>query len=214
MFEDERSPPDREIDKLQAIRHLLHSSIRLLLWEEDPFALHLICQSCDKLIIDCMKADGIESPVNFAAHVKPEYLKSFFAIYRETYNYLKHADEDRHAKLGVRNIVKNNELSIFLNVTRFALVNKSFWTAHVRYFMGYINFVAPIYFKDENMKRFHLENEQVFNSLSRSEVLEDIKNQALRDQEFLAERDADLVDIVAVSKVTIQDYKKSLVQRS
>jgi hypothetical protein len=72
MFEDERSPPDREIDKLQAIRHLLHSSIRLLLWEEDPFALHLICQSCDKLIIDCMKADGIESPVNFAAHVKPE----------------------------------------------------------------------------------------------------------------------------------------------
>jgi len=26
--------------------------------------------------------------VNFAAHVKPEYLEVIFAIYRETYNYL------------------------------------------------------------------------------------------------------------------------------
>jgi hypothetical protein len=91
-IQDERVPPEREIDKIQA-------SVRMLFWEEDPFALHLICQSCDKLINDCMKAAGITSRGDFADRIKPEYLSNFYTIYRETYNYFKHADADRHISI-------------------------------------------------------------------------------------------------------------------
>lgn len=207
MIEDERDPPDREIDKLQAIRNLLHSSIRLLFWEEDPFALHLICQSCDKLIVDCMAADGIQSPVNFADHVKPEYLQAFYRIHRETYNYLKHAKKDRHTKLGVRNIVKNNEMSIFLNVARINRLKKPFWTAHVKYFLGYTNIVMPKLFKDERMNRIHLENEAVLNTMTRSQILEFMRSAVLQDREFIAERNEDIVDVVTLSRVKMKDYK-------
>jgi len=214
MFDDERDPPDREIDKLQAIRHLLHSSIRLLFWEEDPFALHLICQSCDKLIIDCMEVDGIDSPVDFASRIKSEYLKAFYRIHRETYNYLKHAKEDRHAKLGVRNIVRSNEISIFLNVARFNLLVNPFWTAHVRYFLGYTNVVMPNFFKDKRMNQVHLENQKAFDAISRSEALALMRTAILADQEFLAEKQEDLADVLRLSTIRIRDYKRPLASHS
>lgn len=206
MIEDERDPPDREIDKIEAIRHLLQSSIRMLFWEEDPFALQLVSQSCDKLIVDCLEADGIQSPVNFADYLKPQYLKPFYRIHRETYNYLKHAKEDRHALLGVRNIVQNNEMSIFLNVAKFNVLRKSMYTAHIRYFLGYANIIMPKYFKDERMNQVHLENEAGFNTGTRSDLLRIIRSQALQDPKFIAERNDDIVDVLALSNVQIIKY--------
>jgi hypothetical protein len=210
MIDDERGPPDREIDKIQAIRHLLHSSIRLLFWEEDPFAIHLICQSCDKLIIDCLEADVIQSPVNFADHVKPEILQAFYRIHRETYNYFKHAKEDRHKNLGVRNIVKNNEIAIFLNVARLHYLKRSFYTVHMRYYLGYTNIIMLGFFKDERMNKIHLENEATLNAMTRSQILEFIRSQALQDREFIAEKNVDNFDTLALSAVKIKDYKKAL----
>jgi hypothetical protein len=209
MTYDERGAPDREIDKIQAIRHLLHASIRMLFWEEDPFALHLVCQSCDKLILDCMEADGIQPKADFADYIKPEYLGEFYRIYREMYNYLKHAKNDRHGKLGVRKIVKNNEMSIFLNVARSRELGKV-WTAHVRYFLGYANIVMPRLLKDESVNRTHLENEPALNLMTRSEALAIMREQALRDAQFVAERNEDLSDIQALARTKIKDYKMPL----
>lgn len=41
--------------KQEAVKHLLHAAIRLLGAREDPFAIHLLIQSADKLLIDLAK---------------------------------------------------------------------------------------------------------------------------------------------------------------
>src|SRR5262249_37659310 len=160
--------PDRNIDKMAAIRHLLHASIRMVFWEEDPFAVHLVSQSCDKLVVDCMEVDGVQSDDDFVTYIKPERLKDFYRIYRETYNYLKHAKNDRNEQLGVGSIVKMNEMSIFMNIARLTEMNVPY-TTHVRYYLGYTNIVMPGVFKDERMNTLHLKNERLLNTFTRSE---------------------------------------------
>ena len=48
---DDRTPR-RHLDKHEAIRHLIHSAIRLVMQAEDPFAVHLLVHSADKMLIE------------------------------------------------------------------------------------------------------------------------------------------------------------------
>ena len=109
----------------------------------------------------------------------------------------------------MRKIVKNNEMSIFLNVARSRELGKV-WTAHVRYFLGYANIVMPRLLKDESVNRTHLENEPALNLMTRSEALAIMRDQALRDAQFVAERNEDLSDIQALARTKIKDYKMPL----
>src|SRR4051812_30403984 len=92
------SPPQRTLTKLDAIRHLLHASIRLFIMEEDPFVVHMVVQSCDKLINDYAKAKSLPS-LNIEALLVPENAEEFWFIHRESYNFFKHADMDADEEL-------------------------------------------------------------------------------------------------------------------
>jgi hypothetical protein len=105
--------PRRWMDKQEAIRHLMHASIRLIMKQEDPFAIHLLINSADKMLIDLSKKLGRELRMNWEDYIKPEFHGQFFKKIRETYNYLKHADEDHSAELPVYDITMINVLSLF-----------------------------------------------------------------------------------------------------
>lgn len=207
---NERGPPDREIDKLQAIRHLLHASIRMLFADEDPFALHLVCHSCDKLITDCIKADNLNAG-SFIDHVvRPEYRKEFYVIYREVYNYLKHANTDRNSNLGVRQIVQINELSILFNIKNINEI-MTFNTAHTRYYFGYAMVMFKPLFDANGLKeifKYAGADFHVGDSFTREEILSIMRNTAMRDATYLVEKREDLVDIYSVANVLVKDYEK------
>jgi hypothetical protein len=52
MIEGTDEGSRRTVDKQEAIRHLIHTAIRLIAKREDPFAIHVPVHSADKLLID------------------------------------------------------------------------------------------------------------------------------------------------------------------
>jgi hypothetical protein len=58
---------------------------------EDPFVVHLVVQSVDKLLIDVAEKMGTYLEADWEVYIKDEYHSAFFTKYRETYNFLKHA---------------------------------------------------------------------------------------------------------------------------
>src|SRR4051812_36416931 len=91
--------PRRTLDKREALRHLIHTAIRLVARMEDPFAVHLLVHSADKILIDLAKQNGHNLRIDWELYIKDEYHNEFFKRHRETYNYFKHADRDFAADL-------------------------------------------------------------------------------------------------------------------
>jgi hypothetical protein len=58
----EREEPNRVITKLEGVRRVLHSTIRCQLAGEDPFAIHILAQSAENVVIDLLKANAIDDP--------------------------------------------------------------------------------------------------------------------------------------------------------
>jgi hypothetical protein len=80
---------------------------------EDPFAIHLLVQSADKLLIDFTKKSGQELRMDWEIYIKPEYHTAFFEKHRAIYNYFKHADRDFGADLPVHDIMMLNIMTLF-----------------------------------------------------------------------------------------------------
>jgi len=111
--------PRRTLDKREALRHLIHTSIRLITRMEGPFAVHLLVHSADKILIDLAKQNGHELRVDWELHIKDEYQDEFFKRHRETYNYFKHADRDFATDLPVRDISMTNVMNLFITVVNY-----------------------------------------------------------------------------------------------
>jgi hypothetical protein len=79
---------------------------------EDPFAIHLIIQSADKLLIDLSKRLKKPLTLDWAENIKDECRSPLMAVFRETYNFLKHADNDYDAELHVGSIAESNVLQL------------------------------------------------------------------------------------------------------
>jgi hypothetical protein len=107
-----RLAPRRRLTKKQAVRHLIHAAVRMIAAAEDPFAIHLIIQSADKLLIDLSKR--LKKPLahDWVENLKDEYRKPLMAVFRETYNFLKHADSDHDEELHVGSIAESNVLQL------------------------------------------------------------------------------------------------------
>jgi hypothetical protein len=87
-----------------------------------------LAQSAEKILIDVNTNAGLPDPL--FALLKPERADEFFSIYRESYNFLKHADRDSDGYLEVHEIVGSNDLSLFMSAFRYgALFGK--YTAHM-----------------------------------------------------------------------------------
>jgi hypothetical protein len=107
-----RGAPLRRITKRQAVRHLIHAAVRMIAAAEDPFAIHLIIQSADKLLIDLSKRLKKPLTLDWAGNIKDEYRSPLMAVFRETYNFLKHADKDHDEELHVGSIAESNILQL------------------------------------------------------------------------------------------------------
>lgn len=66
---DDLRTPRRWLGKQEAIRHLTHSAIRLILKQEDPFAIYLIVHSADKLLIDVANKRGEQLNVDWKIYI-------------------------------------------------------------------------------------------------------------------------------------------------
>lgn len=137
-----RGAPRRRITKKQAVRHLIHAAVRMIAAAEDPFAIHLIIQSADKLLIDLSKRLKKPLKLNWAENIKDEYRSPLMAVFRETYNFLKHADNDHDAELHVGSIAESNVLQLAACIANYyALFGES--TDHMNLFFIAAKLVFP-----------------------------------------------------------------------
>jgi hypothetical protein len=58
-----KDSPRRYINKREGVRHVLHAAIRAVLSDEDPFAIHLLGQSAEKVLLDLLANEGVEDPL-------------------------------------------------------------------------------------------------------------------------------------------------------
>ena len=114
-----RLAPRRRITKRQAVRHLIHAAVRMVAAAEDPFAIHLVIQSADKLLIDLSKR--LKKPLahDWVENIKDEYRSPLMAVFRETYNFLKHADNDHDEELHVGSIAESNVLQLAVCIVNY-----------------------------------------------------------------------------------------------
>jgi hypothetical protein len=111
--EDDRTPR-RMLNKQEAVRHLLHTAIRLVMTMEDPFAIHLLVHSADKMLVDIARKRGKLLRMDWEDYIKPEFHTAFFRRHRKTYNYFKHADDDFADDLPVHDIAMMNAMQLFV----------------------------------------------------------------------------------------------------
>ena len=137
-----RHPPRRTLTKQQAVRHLIHAAGRMIAAGEDPFAIHILIQSADKLLIDLGKKAGRDLKFTWGELVRPEYKAAVIQAIRETSNYFKHADKDHDAKLHVGEIAYSNLLQIGLCIVNYLAIYGE-WTDHMQLILHFARITFP-----------------------------------------------------------------------
>jgi hypothetical protein len=142
--EEDREPPKRYSDKGEAIRHLIHAAVRMIAAGEDPFAVHLLVQSAEKLLIGVAKKRGDTLAFDWEDVIKPEYHSEFFKLHRETYNFFKHADKDTE-DLPVHNIAVSNACFLAMAIENYRTVYGDI-TEHMKIFRFFTRLWKPDWF--------------------------------------------------------------------
>jgi hypothetical protein len=137
-----RAEPRRRMSKQQALRHLIHSAVRMIAAREDPFAIHLVVQSADKLLIDLSKKLGKTLALEWADNIKEEYRGPLIAVFRETYNFLKHANTDHDEMLHVGSIAESNILQLAVACANYHSLFGE-WTDHMKLLFNFAKLVMP-----------------------------------------------------------------------
>ena len=205
LDEDTREPR-RWIDKQEAVRHLVHTSIRLVMKQEDPFAIHLLINSADKMLIDLSKRLGKELKMNWEEYIKPEFHDQFFKKMRETYNYLKHADEDHAIELPVYNIMMINVSSLlFCTVNYSKLFGET--TDHMTLFQIFVMHIMPEIIPPELAQRGLLKEMRITLGMTPGFFFETFEqNQGVLPR-FGREMTKDLQDIIDFYHLTFRQIR-------
>lgn len=137
-----RREPRRRMSKQQALRHLIHSAVRVIAAREDPFAIHLVVQSADKLLIDLSRKHGKLLALGWTDNIKEEYRSPLMTVFRETYNFLKHADADHDEMLHVGSIAESNVLQLAVACANYHSLYGE-WTDHMKLMFNFAKLIAP-----------------------------------------------------------------------
>jgi hypothetical protein len=194
---DEAKEPRRKLNKQEAVRHLLHCAIRLVMKEEDPFAIHLIVQSADKLLIDIATAKNKVLRMDWEIYIKDEYHNDFFNHYRATYNYFKHAKKDIDDELPVHDIAMINILGIFMCAANYTEIFKE-TTDHTQLFAIFIQAIFPNWIKAP--KQFQselLKNIASIQSMTPRLFFAEFEKQQTYLRKFYPEVSEDLQDVAS-----------------
>jgi hypothetical protein len=140
--------PTRQLDKQEAIRHLIHGAVRLFMAAEDQFVIHMLVQSADKLLIDISKKVGRTLKHDWAEFIRPEKLDFFFRAYRKTYDFFKHADHDFGQDLPVHDITGFNIVALFVAIQNYHALFGSY-TGHMALHNMFVQAVMPGIFRVE-----------------------------------------------------------------
>ena len=130
------------LNKQEAVRRLIHTAIRMIISEEDPFSVHLLIQSADKILIDVAKKLGKELRIDWELFIKGEYHKEFFKKHRAVYNYLKHGKKDASDEIQVEDIQTRNFLDLFALIVNYGAVYAK-GTRHMHIFQVFVLQIFP-----------------------------------------------------------------------
>ena len=108
---------------------------------EDPFAIHLIAHSADKMLLDIAKKRNEYPSLDWELYIKDEYQRAFFAKHRATYNYFKHAKED-FRQLPVHDIMMLNVMTLFIAIANYTKLFKE-QTQHMTLFQCFVMALYP-----------------------------------------------------------------------
>jgi hypothetical protein len=132
----------RKIDKQEAIRHLIHCAVRMVAAQEDPFAIHLLIHSAEKLLMDVSKQTGTRLVFNWEDYLAKGKASEFFNFHRETYNFFKHADRDFDKELSVPDIAPMNIAFLFVCAENYRkLFDED--TDHMLLISSFMQVIAP-----------------------------------------------------------------------
>ena len=209
--EIDRGPPCRYLDKQEAIRHLVHGAIRLIMAKEDPFVIQLVVHSADKLLIDVAKKNGTYLELDSELYIKDEYHRDFFKDYRQTYNYFKHADEDFTKQLPIYDIAILNVMAVFVCAVNYV---KLFQVSshHVRVYFWFIQLLMPNVVKIPDPKAHEMFQEALegLANATPAEFFELVSRQAsqfsLKTEEEMA---FDLQDVVDFYRTPISQLRSA-----
>jgi hypothetical protein len=182
----------RTLSKQEAIRHLIHAAIRMIIDEEDPLATHLIVQSADKTLIDIAKKRGKELRFDWELYIKDEFHKEFFKRRRAMYNFLKHADRDFADDMPIDNIMTRNLMDLYVLIANYnTLFDEK--TNHMILFQIFVIQVFPgIIVPPESLRPIMLQGTEESKGITPREFFELIKNRHDLLPKFYLERSQDL----------------------
>jgi hypothetical protein len=86
--------------------------------------------------------------------MKPDYKDALLKVYRETFNFLKHADRDHDQSLHVGDIALANVLQSGICIYKFFSLSNEF-TDHMRLGSTFAKLVFPDGFVGEDQRAFH-----------------------------------------------------------
>ena len=192
-----RDAPRRRLTKQQAVRHLIHAAVRLVVAGEDPFATHMLIQSADKLLIDLAK----RSAAGKLAHdwtkiMKPEYKDALLEVHRETFNFFKHANKDHDKTLHVGDIALSNILQLGVCIYNFYGLSGEF-TDHMKLGAGIARLVFPNGFVTDDQRALHEATVTAMGNFTLSEFFEALQTETILKNfpNLAAEREEDLQDV-------------------
>jgi hypothetical protein len=192
-----RGAPRRRLTKQQAIRHLIHAAVRMIMAREDPFATHLLIQSADKLLSDLAKRASDENLFDWTRSVKPEYKDVLIKLHRETYNFLKHADRDHDQTLHVGDIGTSNILQLGVCITNYQRLFGE-WTDHMQIGFAIARFIFPDGFISDDQRQIFRDAVSKNDDYTVSEFISHIRTLLAEEwfPKFQSENVDDLQDVV------------------
>jgi hypothetical protein len=200
--------PRRTFDKREALRHLIHAAIRLVTKMEDPFAVHLLVHSADKILIDLAKQNSQELRIGWELHIKDEYHGEFFKRYRETYNYFKHAHRDFETDLPVRDIAMTNVTNLFITVVNYQHMFGE-CTHHILLFLIFMVVLMPkIIVPNDVIGIELLKGARDMQGMTPAEFFKTLEEHAEALPNFYPEASKDIDDIKHFYHLTFQELRE------
>jgi hypothetical protein len=188
--------PRRNLDKREVVRHLIHTAIRLIAKMEDPFAIHLLVQSAEKLLHDMAEKQNKLLRVYWEDYIKEEYHSAFFKRHRATYNYFKHAKQDFADDLPIHDIMMLNVMQLFIAIANYtALFVET--TDHMMLFHVFtLNLLPQLIHPESLMKEELLKSISQTQHMTPEEFFDLFEQNTVSLPRFHTERANDLQDII------------------
>jgi hypothetical protein len=131
------------IDKKHAARLLTNASIRSVFSGECPVANHVVIMSSRQILHEYADAHRISLMHDMRTHVKDKSLvREFEFLWKQRYNFLKHADKDHDREINIRNVNFLNDFEILLNAEKYREMFSEM-SAHMAIFKCFIALMYP-----------------------------------------------------------------------